>query len=111
MDRNDKKRILGGKNMQLTGKLYLYKGQYGYSTTIKNQEDKMYIQVGFRKGYEPQSDRPIIDVKDAFLSMYTNKEGTKVPKIVVMSYEELESENNFGDVPVDTTWNEDDLPF
>ena len=39
--------------MKLVEKLMVYKGQFGYSTLLKNQEDKLYVQVGFRKGQEP----------------------------------------------------------
>ena len=50
-------------------KLRVYKNQYGFSTLAKNGEDKMYIQIQFKKGNEPTTDKTDIIIKDAFFSM------------------------------------------
>ena len=68
-------------------KLRVYKNQYGYSTLAKNGEDKMYIQIQFKKGTEPSTDTTDIIIKDAFFSMYKNKQGLAFPKLVIMEYE------------------------
>ena len=34
--------------MKLIDKLTVYKGQYGFSTLLKNNDDKLYVQVAFR---------------------------------------------------------------
>ena len=68
-------------------KLRVYKNQYGYSTLAKNGEDKMYIQIQFKKGNEPTTDTADIIIKDAFFSMYKNKQGLAFPKLVIMEYE------------------------
>lgn len=102
--------------MKLVDKLMVYKGQYGYSTLLKNQEDKLYVQVGFRKGQEPFQEKAMIDIKDGFLSFYKDKNGAAKPKLVILDYTELENTNR-GDAwepptnePVFDPYG-DDLPF
>ena len=68
-------------------KLRVYKNQYGFSTLAKNGEDKMYISVQFKKGTEPSTDTTDIIIKNAFFSMYKNKQGLSFPKLVIMEYE------------------------
>ena len=68
-------------------KLRVYKNQYGFSTLAKNGEDKMYIQIQFKKGNEPSTDTTDIIIKDAFFSMYKNKQGLAFPKLIIMEYE------------------------
>ena len=68
-------------------KLRVYKNQYGFSTLAKNGDDKMYISVQFKKGTEPTNDTADIIIKDAFFSMYKNKQGLAFPKLVIMEYE------------------------
>lgn len=68
-------------------KLRVYKNQYGFSTLAKNGDDKMYISVQFKKGTEPTTDTAEIIIKDAFFSMYKNKQGLAFPKLVILSYE------------------------
>jgi hypothetical protein len=101
--------------MKLVDKLMVYKGQYGYSTLLKNQEDKLYVQVGFRKGQEPLQEKAMIDIKDGFLSFYKDKNGAAKPKIVVLDFTEIETQNF---QPQEPTFDEpvfnpfdDDLPF
>ena len=97
-------------------KLTVFKNQYGFSTLAKNGEDKMYIQVQFKKGQEPNLEKARINIKDAFFSMYKNKAGFAFPKLVVMNYT-LEEELGFsfkGDYDgFPSTSNDvpDDLPF
>ena len=80
--------------MKLVEKLMVYKGQYGYSTLLKNREDKLYVQVGFKQGQEPSQDKVMIDIKNGFLSFYKDKNGLAKPKIVILDYTELEQQNN-----------------
>ena len=91
--------------MKLVDKLMIYKGNYGYSTLLKNNDDKLYVQVAFRKGQEPTQDRIQIDIKDGFLSFYKDKNGLAKTKIVVLDYTEVGADE------VDTTTYGDDLPF
>lgn len=91
--------------MKLTEKLVVYKGQYGFSTQLKNNEDKMYVQVSFKRGEEPLSDRAYIDIQNGFLSFYKDKNGFAKPKIVVLEYQLLDSG------VTQTTEQSDDLPF
>ena len=95
-------------------KLTVFKNQYGYSTLAKNGEDKMYIQVQFKKGSEPTQDKARIEIIDGFFSMYKNKAGFSFPKLVVMDYSIEEQQIN--DVPTFTdndvpAFMGDDLPF
>lgn len=93
--------------MKLTENLYIYKGQFGYSTLLKNNEDKMYVQVSFKRGEEPTEEKLQINIKDGFLSFYKDKNGLAKPKIMILEYEKLGAEETteytdpFGD----------DLPF
>ena len=68
-------------------KLRVYKNQYGFSTLAKNGDDKMYISVQFKKGTEPSTDTTDIIIKDAFFSLFKNKQGLAFPKLVIMGYE------------------------
>ena len=68
-------------------KLRVYKNKYGFSTLAKNGDDKMYVQIQFKKGTEPSTDTTDIIIKDAFFSMYKNKQGLSFPKLVIMEYE------------------------
>lgn len=67
--------------------LTVFKGQYGYSTLAKNGEDKMYIQVQFKKDIEPNEEKLKIKITNGFFSMYKNKNGLAFPKLVIMDFE------------------------
>lgn len=94
--------------MKLIDRLTVYKGQYGFSTLLKNNEDKLYVQVAFRRGQEPQQDKVAIDIKDGFLSFYKDRNGLAKPKIVVLEYQEIDS--GVSEVSIPTAYS-DDLPF
>ena len=85
-------------------KLRVYKNQYGYTTLAKNGEDKMYIQIQFKKGTEPSTDTTDIIIKDAFFSAFKNKNGFTFPKLVILSYSKIEN-NEKSDL------DENSLPF
>ena len=68
-------------------KLRVYKNQYGFSTLAKNGDDKMYMSVQCKKGTEPTTDTTDIIIKDAFFSLFKNKQGLAFPKLVIMEYE------------------------
>ena len=85
-------------------KLRVYKNQYGFSTLAKNGEDKMYIQIQFKKGNEPTNDTADIIIKDAFFSAFKNKNGFTFPKLVILSYSKIEN-NEKSDL------DENSLPF
>lgn len=70
----------------------IFKNQYGYSTIARNGEDKMYIQVQFKKDLEPSFEKGKIKIHDGFFSMYKNKNGYAMPKVVVMNYEQVKNE-------------------
>ena len=72
--------------MKLIENLTVYKNQYGYSTIIKNQDQKMYVNVGFKKGQEPEGEVNRIVIENGFLSFYIDKNGIAKPKIVVLDY-------------------------
>jgi hypothetical protein len=91
-------------------KLKVFKGQYGFSTLAKNGEDKMYIQVGFKKGQEPNSEKATIEMEDGFFSMYKNKVGIAFPKLVVMKYVELDEGQPVSNNEMLESY-PDDLPF
>ena len=74
-------------------KIYVNKSQYGWQTQAKNGEEKMYIDVNFKKGTEPEEQFLRIDIKDGFFSMYKNKQGLPKPKLVIIEYEKISKEN------------------
>ena len=67
-------------------KIYVNKGNYGWQTRAVNGEDKMYIDVTFKKGTEPNEPFCQIELIDAFFSMYKTKTGLAKPKLVIMEY-------------------------
>lgn len=73
-------------------KIYVNQSQYGWQTQARNGEDRMYIDVQFKKGQEPDSSFCRIDIKDAFFSMYKTKTGLAKPKLVIMEYEKISKE-------------------
>lgn len=79
-------------------KIYVFKNNYGWQTQAKNGEDKMYVDVQFKKGTEPEGTLCQIEIKDGFFSMYKNKQGLPKPKLVIMEYEK-------------TSKDETELPF
>lgn len=91
--------------MKLVDKIYINRGQFGYYTTIKNGEDKMFITVGFKNGQEPADGTTQITILDGFLTFYKNKQGLPQTKIMILDYnsnrdeeierEGIEQENNF----------------
>lgn len=70
----------------------IFKNQYGYSTIARNGEDKMYIQVQFKKDLEPSFEKGKIKIHDGFFSMYKNKNGYSMPKVIVLSYDQVKEE-------------------
>lgn len=98
--------------MKLSERLYVYKGQFGYSTLLKNNEDKMYVSVQFKKGQEPVNERTQIDIKDGFVSFYKDKNGFAKPKFVILDYTELETlQNNQQQNDYIPPMNDSELPF
>lgn len=96
--------------MKLVDKLMVYKGQYGYSALLKNKEDKLYVQVGFRRDQEPKGEKVLIEIHDGFLSCYKDKNGFGKPKIVVLEYQEIEQNQPVSNDEMAMSF-PDDLPF
>lgn len=78
-------------------KVNVRKSNYGFSTRLKNtqndEEISMFMDVQFRKGFEPEEEALQIKVLDGFMSCYSGQAGVK-PKIVVMEYEVLRVYDN-----------------
>lgn len=90
-------------------RIYVNKGNYGWQTRAVNGQDKMYIDVGFKKGKEPQEIFCQIEIKDGFFSMYKTKSGLAKPKLVIMDYIKTSKEEY---VPNDEPLiDPSDLPF
>lgn len=87
-------------------KIYVSKTQYGWQTQAKNGEDKMYLDINFKKGIEPEEQFLQIDITDGFFSMYKNKQGLPKLKLVIMEYEKVNKEEEQFEIS-----SEDDLPF
>lgn len=83
--------------MNITGKTMIFKSDKGYSTSISNKKEdgtyeNMYLTINFKKGVELENQTKI-DIKNGFFSFYTNKEGRKIPKIIVTEFETDSIEN------------------
>lgn len=93
----------------ITGKIYINKSQQygGYSTIIKNGDEKMYLSVSFKKSAEPTEDNLQINIKSAFLSFYKTKQGLQKVKIQIMDYEKVTTSN----IESVTQEEIEDLPF
>lgn len=75
--------------MEIRGKAFINKGQYGFYMTVKDREDaKAFLTVGFRKGEEPDEGGEF-NLKNAFLSAYPTKSGDAKLKLVVLDYEQV----------------------
>lgn len=76
-------------------KIYVSKTQYGWQTQAKNGEEKMYLDINFKKGIEPEEQFLQIDITDRFFSMYKNKQGLPKLKLVIMEYEKVNKEKDY----------------
>lgn len=82
--------------MKITERTRIFKkvlnnNQPVYSTSISNKKEdgtyeNMYVAVNFKKGTEVENNTEI-DIKNGFLSFYTNKEGAKLLKLVITDFE------------------------
>lgn len=96
--------------MNITGKTKIYKGKYGYSCSISNKKQdgsysNMFMQLQLPKGIEPE-DKSTIEIIRGFISFYENKDGNKIPKIVVLDFNYInDSKNDNND------YRQNDLPF
>ena len=96
--------------MQISGKTKIFKGKYGYSCSISNKNQdgsysNMFMQIQLPKGIEIK-DKSIIEITKGFISFYENKDGNKIPKIVVLDFNYInDSKNNNND------YRQNDLPF
>lgn len=92
--------------MQITGQAVIFKNDKGYySMTISNKKEdntyeNMYITTNFKKGVELEN-KTKINIKNGFLSFYTNKDNNKILKVVITEFEIIE----------ENTVTDDDLPF
>lgn len=75
--------------MEITGKTFINKGEYGFYTTIKDRQGaKVFLTVGFRRDEEPEAGGEF-NLKHGFLSAYKTRKGEDKLKLVVMSYEQV----------------------
>lgn len=100
--------------MNISGQTMIFKGEYGYSTSIskKNEDgtyDKMYLSIQLPKGIELEN-KTKINITNGFLTFYKNKEGLPKPKIVVMQFES-EYKEQAEDITDDIMSFDGDLPF
>jgi len=72
-------------------KLWIKKGNYGWSTIAKNKDDKEmvgYVDISFKNGNEPKENSEI-KISDGFFTCYKNKAGEVKTQLKVMDYEVL----------------------
>lgn len=124
-------------SINITGEIVVFKNKSGngYHTTTSNKKedgtfDRNYIQVGFRKDAEvPDSAK--LNVTNGFLTHYLGQkttvcphceeegvEETKIPKIMVLDFEIIQTYGNNAQINPDSEGmsdvmfgNSDDLPF
>jgi len=96
--------------MRITGETIIFKNEKGmYNTTISNKREdgtyeNMRISVNFKKGIEVEN-KTKINIKDGFLSFWKNKDGLPQVKLVIMDFEEVNTEG------FQVSNDESDLPF
>ena len=90
-------------------KIYVNKSNYGWQTQARNGEDKLYLDVQFKKGTEPDVTFCQIEIKDGFFSMYKTKTGLAKPKLVILDYEKISKEEYISND--EQTIEVSDLPF
>ena len=96
--------------MRISGETMIFKNEKGmYNTTISNKKEdgtyeNMRISVNFRKGIEIE-DKTKINIKDGFLSFWKNKDGLPQIKLVIMDFEEVNTDG------FQISNDESDLPF
>lgn len=80
--------------MDITGKAFISKGNYGFYTTIKDKQNdtKVYLPVSFKKGQEPD-DGGQFNIERAFLAVFAGKTGEAKLKLVVMDYSDAAGAN------------------
>lgn len=93
--------------MKITGETMIFKNDIGYSTSISNKKEdgtyeNMPISVNFRKGIEVPN-KTKINILDGFLSFYKTKNDEKRLKLIVLSFEQINSN--------ETDYESEDLPF
>ena len=80
--------------MDITGKAFISKGNYGFYTTIKDKQNdvKVYLPVGFKKGQEPD-DGGQFYINKAFFTVFAGKTGEARLKLFVMEYSNVDGGN------------------
>ena len=58
-----------------------------FNSKIGKAPDTMYLSVQFKKGTEPQGEKITVEIKDAFFATYRKRDGTILPKLIIMDYE------------------------
>ena len=93
--------------MKISGETMIFKNDKGYyETSISNKKEdgtyeNMYVSVNFKKGLEVEN-KTKINILDGFISFFKTKEGLPKIKLVILSFEKVES-----DMLLDNS----DLPF
>jgi len=103
----------------------IYKSKFGWSTTahsktMTGEEIKNYVDVGFKKGYEPNVEELegnlIFKDKDGnervcFLTSYMKHDGSKCLKLMIMGGDEIKKDDPSkmfgGQIKIET----EELPF
>jgi len=101
--------------MRVTGGAMIFAKDFdngrSYSTSVGRRlqdgtYENMFIQVNFRKDVVVE-DRTKIKILDGFLSFYKNKNGLCFPKIVILSFETVEDNEELDN----QIMSDEDLPF
>ena len=85
--------------MNCAGKIRVYKGEYGYSTSfgVKEKDEyvaNVYLNVQFSNGTEPKMKEGSvleIEVVDSFLAGWQSKNGKTGLKLVVLEWEKVKT--------------------
>jgi len=88
--------------MQITGKLMVFKNEYNgktfYNTSIgSKQQDGTYENMSLNLQLPRDThlhNKSSINVHKGFLSFYTKHDGTKVPKLIVMEFTQVNNDYN-----------------
>ena len=67
-----------------------------FSTPCNNDQTKdvYWMDVGFKRGQQPLSDKVQLEVLDGFHSNYRKNDGTIVPKFIIMDWRPVEDKKD-----------------
>lgn len=92
-----------------------YCGQFGWSAycvgkDLGGNKSTAYMDIQFRRGYEPKESGLTIDITDGFMTAYDSKKGAR-PKMIILEWKESEGKKQAEPKSNEVVIGPDDLPW